>query len=67
MSNKARDGNGISTKKFQWVFAWDQWTDDLETWIVASGIQVLPRLFRWWPLVDLDLFTARSTMRNAMI
>ena len=29
---------------------------DLETWSVASGVQVLPNLFKWWPWVDLDLF-----------
>ena len=34
----------------------NQKPDDLETWYVASGAQVLPNLFKWWPWVDLDLF-----------
>ena len=28
---------------------------DLETWCVVSGARVLPRLFKWWHLVDLKL------------
>ena len=35
---------------------WNQTADDLESWYVASGAQVLPSLFKWWPWVDLDLF-----------
>ena len=35
----------------------NQWTDDLETWHVALGTRVLKRLFKWWPWVDLDLFS----------
>ena len=30
--------------------------DDLECWYTASGTQVLPSLFKWWPWVDTDLF-----------
>ena len=30
--------------------------DDLETWYVALGAGVLPSLFKWWPLANLDLF-----------
>ena len=30
--------------------------DDLESWYVASGAPVLPRLFKWWPWINLDLF-----------
>ena len=33
-----------------------QKADDLETWYAASAAQVLPNLFKWWHLVDLDLF-----------
>ena len=33
-----------------------QKADDLETWYAALSAQVLPSLFKWWPLVDLDLF-----------
>ena len=28
----------------------------LETWYAASGTQILPSLFKWWPLADLRLF-----------
>ena len=34
----------------------NQKADDLETWYAASGAQVLPNLFKWWPWVDHDLF-----------
>ena len=30
--------------------------DDLESWYAASDLQVLPKLFKWWPWLDLDLF-----------
>ena len=33
-----------------------QYADDLENWYVALSMQVLPRLFKIWPWVDLDLF-----------
>ena len=33
-----------------------QQVDDLETWYVALSMQVLPRLFKLLPWVDLDLF-----------
>ena len=29
---------------------------DLETWHVASGIQALQSIYKWLPLVDLDIF-----------
>ena len=35
---------------------WNQKAHDHETWYAASGAQVLPSLFKWWPWVDLDLF-----------
>ena len=34
----------------------NQKADDLENWYAASGVQLLPSLFKWWPWVDLDLF-----------
>ena len=34
-------------------------TDDLETWYVALSLQVLPKLFRLCPCVDLDPFNAK--------
>ena len=33
-----------------------QQADDVENWYVALSMQVLPRLFKLWPWVDLDLF-----------
>ena len=33
----------------------NQNVNDLESWYAASGAQVLPSLFKWWPWVDLDL------------
>ena len=33
-----------------------QYTNDLETWYEALSMQVLSRLFKSWPWVDLDLF-----------
>ena len=41
------------------LFLQNQLTDDLETWYVALSMQVLPRLFKLWPWVDLDLFNAK--------
>ena len=34
----------------------NQKADDLETWNVALGGQVIPSLFKWWPWIDHDLF-----------
>ena len=34
----------------------NQLTDDLETWYVALSKQILPRLFKLCPWVDLDSF-----------
>ena len=34
----------------------NQKADDLETWYAALGDRVLHSLFKWWPLIDLDLF-----------
>ena len=34
----------------------NQYIDDLETWYVALSMQVLPRLLKLWPWIDLDLF-----------
>ena len=34
----------------------NQKTNDIESWYVALSAQVLPSLFKWWPLVDHDLF-----------
>ena len=36
-----------------------QWTDDLETLYVALSMQVLLRLFKLLPWVDLDTFYAK--------
>ena len=37
----------------------NQWTDDLETLYVALSMQVLPKLFKLLPWVDLDTFYAK--------
>ena len=37
----------------------NQVTDDHETWYVALSMQVLPRLFKLLPWVDLDPFYAK--------
>ena len=34
----------------------NQESDDLETWYIASDTQVLPYLYKWGYLVDLDNF-----------
>ena len=33
----------------------NQQIDDLETWYVALSMRVLPRLYKLWPWIDLDL------------
>ena len=33
--------------------------DDLESLFAALGTQVQPRLVKWWPWVDLDLFYSK--------
>ena len=43
-------------KTFKNLLLQKQLADDLETWYVALSMQVLPRLFKLWPWVDLDLF-----------
>ena len=50
---------GKNLKKF---LLQNQKADDLETWYASSGALVLPSLLKWWPLVDLTYFTARSNM-----
>ena len=42
----------------------DRW---FKIWYVASGIQVLPILFKWWPWDDLDLLTGRVKYRRMLI
>ena len=34
----------------------NQKADGLKTWYAALGAWILPRLLKWWPWVDLDLF-----------
>ena len=41
---------------FQNLLLQNRWTDGHDTWYVAFRTQVLPRLFKLWPWVDLDLF-----------
>ena len=37
----------------------NQMANDLQTQYASLGIQALPRLLKWWPLVDLDLFYSK--------
>ena len=46
-------------KTFKNLLLQNQSTDDLETWYVALSMQVLPKLFKLCPWVDLDLFYAK--------
>ena len=39
-----------------WKSSRNQMTDDPETWYAALVALALSSLFKWWPLVDLDLF-----------
>ena len=34
----------------------NQKIDDLETWLISLCMRELPRLFKLWPWIDLDLF-----------
>ena len=50
---------GKSLKDF---LLWNQKASDLESWYAASGTEVLPSLFKWWPGLTLTYFTARSNL-----
>ena len=49
----------ISGKNFKKNLLQNQQTDDLKTWYVLLAMQVLPRLFKVSPWVDLDRFYAK--------
>ena len=49
----------IYGKNLKNLLLWNQKADDLESCYVASGAQVLPRLFQLWPWADLDLFYSK--------
>ena len=49
----------IYGKNLKNLFLQNQQTDDLEIWYVVLCTQVLPRLFKLSPWVDLDLFYAK--------
>ena len=49
----------IYGKNLKQSFLRNQKADDLESWYAASGVRVLPSLFKWWPWVDLHLFYAK--------
>ena len=49
----------IYGKKRKNLLLQNQLTDDLETWYVALSMQVLPRFFKLFPWVDLDIFYAK--------
>ena len=44
------------------IYGKNQKADDLETWYVASGAQVLPSFFSDDPGLTLTYFTARSNL-----
>ena len=43
-------------KTFNNLLLWNQKADDLESWYAVSVTRVLPNLFKWWPLSDLNHF-----------
>ena len=45
----------------------NQLTDGLGTLYVALGTWVLPRMFKWWPWVDLDLFYSKIKYGKMLI
>ena len=46
-------------KTFENLLLKNRMADNLETWYAALGTRVLPSLFKWWCLVDLDLFYSK--------
>ena len=46
----------IYAKNLKNLLFQNQLIDDLETWYVALSMGVLPRSFKLWPWIDLDLF-----------
>ena len=43
-------------KTWKILLLWNQKADDFESFHAALGTLVLPSLFKWWPLNDLDIF-----------
>ena len=41
--------------------------DDLETWYAPLGTWALPSLYKWWPLVDLDLFYGKVKFGHKLL
>ena len=70
MANESKYTNGLChprwppcpymVKTLKNLLFWNQKADDLECWYVAVGARVLPSLFKWWPLVDTDLFYGKG-------
>ena len=54
----------IYGKTFKNLLLQNRKSCDHETWHAALGSQVLQSLYKWWPLVDLDLFMARSNLET---
>ena len=52
----------IYGKNLKKSFSPNQKADELETWYVAVGARVIPSLFKWWPVLTLTYFTARSNL-----
>ena len=54
-------------KTFKNLLLQNQKSYDLETWHVALGTQVLQRLYKWWPWVDLDLFYGKVKLGHLYV
>ena len=51
-------------KNFENLLLKNQIANYLETWYAALVTQALPNLFKWWPLVDHDLFYNKIKFNN---
>ena len=45
-----------TVKTFENILPRNWMADDLETWYAAFATKALSVLFKWWPLIDLNLF-----------
>ena len=51
-------------KTFENLLLKNRMAGDLETWYTALETRVLPYLFKWWPLVDPDLFYSKVKFQS---
>ena len=52
----------IYSKTFKNLLLWNLKASDLESWYAASGIRVLPGMFKRCPWVDRNLFYGKSNL-----